>query len=270
MTKQNKRWLKFLGKHEPTENSLPLLHTTRAYSFDEIIEGDELKPRTCDVFNEPLTYLYYGRPAYRARSSVSARLEFDWPIAFVVDPTKIEKFERVFPFDSGAFAYGVYKEFFDSGSQLDDFQSGKTLEDAKTIVSAYYKNNREYYTGGTRQNVDIGLREFEAGGVFELARLPGAPSLDEHGRRDERSSTIELQTNKEINLRKCLLAIVVPNPYLGDEEVMDAIERWNVPNVRTYQTLENTSSDVWVGQIYQIVFEILEEMGFFDDQGAAQ
>jgi hypothetical protein len=54
-----------------------------------MLEGDTLEPYECDVFNERLIYMFYGRPAYRAKDGNNARLEFEWPIVFIFDPDKI-------------------------------------------------------------------------------------------------------------------------------------------------------------------------------------
>jgi hypothetical protein len=251
------RLRKFISLQSATDGHLPLVHITRAYSFDEILQGDTLEPGDCEIFNEKLIYLFYGRPAYRAKEGNNARLEFEWPIVFVFDPEKLAFIKRVFPFDTGAFAQKLYTEFFDKRSELSDFALEPSIESAKKFVATFYQSNNEYYQGGSKKNVEIPLRQFEAQGVHELARLPGL-----QGARDERSSAIELQISQAISFKDALIAIVLPSPYLDDPEILSALNRWNVKEVHSYTTLHNMSGEAWVGEIYAIVYRLYKRLGF--------
>jgi hypothetical protein len=253
----------FIGSHAAATGILPLVHITRAYGFDTILDGDALEPSECDVFKEKLIYLFYGRPAYRAKDGNNARLEFEWPIVFVFDPEKVPDLRRIFPFDTGAFALRLYSEFFDKKSELMDFSLDPTLESAKKLVSAFYQDNEEYYRGETRKNVDIPLRQFEAQGVHELARLPGVQgAITQYRTRDERSSAIEVQVSRTISLKHALIALVLPEPYLDDKEIQEALTRWNVNEVHTYATLHNLSGEAWVGEIYAIIHRLYKRLGY--------
>jgi hypothetical protein len=258
------RFATFIANHEPSDGVLPFVHTTRAYSFDEMLGTEGLEPTECAIFREKLIYLFYGRPAYRAKDGRNARLQFEWPIIFVLDPHKIEPIVRVYPFDTGAFESKMYKEFFDQRAEMNDFALEPTLETVKKLVATFYQNHDEYYTGYSHKNVDLPNRQFEAEGVLELARLPGVqgnPSFA--ATRDERSSAIEVQVNHPIRFSEALSAIVLPRPYLDDPDIQDALRRWgDPPIVRTYPTLHNMGPEAWVGQIYHIVQEIYEDLGY--------
>src|SRR5207249_2090775 len=119
----------------------PFVHTTRAYSFDEMLRDEGLEPADCPVFGEKIIYLFYGRPAYRAKDGKNARLQFEWPIIFIFDPLKIEPLYRVFPFDTGAFDMGLYKDFFDDKSELPDFSVDPSLRSVRQLVGAYYRDH---------------------------------------------------------------------------------------------------------------------------------
>jgi hypothetical protein len=220
----------FISSQTPIAGLLPLVHITRAYVFDIILDGDSLEPKPCDVFKEDLIYLFYGRPAYRAKDGNNARLQFEWPIIFVFDPTKVRDIKRIYPFDTGAFELRLYAEFFDKDSQLSDFEMNTSFESVQKMVGAFYIDNNEYYLGETRRNVEMGNRQFEAQGLHELARLPGVQGtkLLPDRTRDERSSAIEVQVSKTISLKDALIAVVLPQPYLGDSEVTSALHRWGV------------------------------------------
>jgi hypothetical protein len=248
----------------PVAPALPLVHITRAYAFDEILEGDTLDPKECGVFKEQLTYLFYGRPAYRAKDGNNARLEFEWPIVFIFDPQRLSAIRRLFPFDTGAFALGIYDHFFAKDSRVEDFVLDPTLDAATKIVGALYVNNEEYYLGGTRKNVDIPHRQFELQGLYELARLPGIQGASSMWqKRDERSSAIEIQFDQPLPLTDTLIAVILPKPYMDDSDIKDALQRWRVKEIETYGTIHNIGGEAWVGQIYAIVQRLYDRLGYF-------
>lgn len=253
----------FIDNQSPADGILPLVHITRAYAFDEMLDDGRLTPTHCNFFGESLIYLFYGRPAYRAKDGNNARLEFEWPIVLIFHPDKIQKIKRVFPFDTGAFELKMYAQFFDKSSKRDDFEFDGALESARKIVGAFYTNHKEYYVGLSRKNVNLPNRQFEAQGLQELSRLPGTQTAASGDLRDERSSAIEIQTSQPIDFSDSLLAIILPEPYLDDEEIKSALERWNVGEIETYPTLHNASGEVWVGQIYQIVRSLYDRLGYF-------
>lgn len=127
-----------------------------------------------------------------------------------------------------------------------------------------------YYSRYSVINVELPNRQFEAEGILELSRLPGQqgqPSL--FSTRDERSSAIEIQVSHTISFVEALSAIILPVPYLDDPEIRNALKRWGGPPIiRTYTTLHNMSSDAWVGQIYRIVQEVYEELGYLKKRDA--
>jgi hypothetical protein len=83
------RFANYIMSNDASAGVLPLVHTTRAYSFDQMLGGDTLEPVDCPIFKEKLIYLFYGQPAYRAKDGRNARLQFEWPIIFIFDPSKI-------------------------------------------------------------------------------------------------------------------------------------------------------------------------------------
>ena len=254
------RFKKYIGAQSPANGKLPFIHITRGYDFDTIVKGDILEPQHCDVFGRNLTYLFYGRPAYRAKDGNNARMEFEWPIIFIIDPDKISHIENVFPFDTGAFELGLYKGFFDPKSDIMDFALDPSVDSARKIVGTFYVSHEEYYSGLTRKNVELPIRQFEMQGVYELSRLPGVQ--DGGPTRDERSSAIEIQVSKPISLKDALLAIVLPSPYMGDPDTQAALARWGVAEVHDYPTLHNMGGEAWVGQVYEIVRQLTKRLGF--------
>jgi hypothetical protein len=179
---------------------------------------------------------------------------------------QVPKLKRVFPFDTGAFEAQLYKEFFDKNSQLEDFELDPSLEEVRKFVGTFYQDHKEYFTGMTRKNVSLGTRQFEAQGIYELCRLPGEQRTKYPlGKRDERSSAIEIQISDPISLAGSVIAIIIPEPYLDDPNVKDALSRWDVKAIEVYSTLHNLGGEAWVGQIYAIVRKLYDRLGFFDE-----
>ncbi len=258
------RFQKFLASFRGEPPFLPLVHTTTAYKFADIYPSDELRPTSCPVFNEPLLYFFYGRPAYRARDTANSDIEFNWPIIFVISHEALPSIKRVFPFDTGAFDIGIYKEFFHKDSLIQDFQLPGRIESACAVVRAFYGNNREYFRGQSTKNVEIPLMEFEASGIQQLSRLAGVQIDPSTKRRDERSSAIELQTSDPISLLNNISAIILPQQYFQKQEIRDALARWQPKLLEHYDTLHNQSGDAWVGQIYAIVRGVYEKLGYLE------
>jgi hypothetical protein len=231
---------KFIQQHIAPVGHLPLVHINRAYTFVEMLGRDRLEPKQCDIFEERLIYFFYGRPAYRAKDGNNARFQFEWPIVFVFDPYKVAKIKRIFPFDTGAFSLGLYEQFFARESELSDFELDPAINSAGKAVGAFYRDHDEYYTGYSRKNVELPDFQFEAQGVQQLSQLPGVQDARSmHRIRDERSSAIEIQVNRPVRFTDALLAVVLPEPYLDNDEVKAALARWDVNEVETYPTLHN-------------------------------
>jgi hypothetical protein len=165
----------------------------------------------------------------------------------------------------------LYRQFFDERSQVDDFLIGSSFDSVRKLVGTYYRDNDEYYAGYSHKNVELPNRQFEAEGVLELSRLPGVQGAQSFAAtRDERSSAIEIQVNYPIRFLDALSAIVLPLPYLDDPDIKNSLARWGGPPIiRTYRTLHNMSGEAWVGQIYRIVQEIYEELGYLRKPDAA-
>lgn len=256
MTKS--RFQKFVESHDATDERLPFIHITNGYNFDRISLGDVLKPSGCKVFSEDLLYFFYGRPSYKTKQTLNARLAFDWPVIFVFDYKKIDRLIRsAFPFDSGAFVSGRYKYFFDDGSDVEDFRFTRGNHNVTKVVSAFYRSNHEYFCGSSSKNIEIPLDEFEAAGVHELVRVPNHPDAPHHLKYDERSSSIEVILKQSIPIVGNVDAILIAKKFLDMPAWREALERWKPKKLKTYSVAQNMSPDAFAGMIYSQVEEII-------------
>lgn len=261
------RFREFIESRDETSNLLPLVHTTTAYSFDEICTGDHIEPENCHHFNEKLIYLFYGRPAYRVEDSTKSSLEFNWPIIFIFHPEKITDIKEIYPFDTGAFFFKLYEKFFSRKTQVTDFSLPGSIEYAMKLVGIYYDTSDNYYRGMSHKNVDLPNRSFEAQAVQELARLPPFTTSEspDARRRDERSTSIEVQSATPIDITDAAIGIVLPQPYLQDPYVVKALDRWNIPNQSYYEIFGFHDSEAWLSEIYSEVKKIYIKCGYLRD-----
>jgi hypothetical protein len=252
-----------LDRNEPIDGTLPFIHITNNYKFDKISIDNVIKPGKCPHFKEDLIYLFYGRPAYRTRSNTNERLSFDWPVVFIFDEQKIAKnIIRAFPFDTGAFFKGKYERYFDKSSGVEDFELDATLLEIRKFISAFYQNNREYFTGSSRKNVNIAVNEFEAAGLHELARQPTDPQARTNVPTDERASAIEVQIRIELSLKGTLKGIVLPERNLDVEDWVKAIGRWKPEKIEKYSIVNSVMPEFFAGQIYSSTERCIKSLGY--------
>lgn len=248
------------GTKRSTSMILPLIHTTTAYRLREILPSDELTPMRCPVFNEDLVYLFYGRPAYKAPDGVNSSLDFNWPIVMIFPPEKVQFIERIFPFDTGAFEAGVYESFFHKDTPISKFELPNDIEYAAKAAELFYTNVRNYFFGVADKNTLVDPLDFELQGLQELSRVPSHSVRDEI-RRDERSTSIEVQVGKSIKLKSSLHALILPQILMDNAEVVNAVERWKPDNIKFYNPKIHLTTQETAGEIYRIVQDLFEEDG---------
>lgn len=242
---------------DPMDTVIPLVHTTDAYRFDDVLSEGALIPTYCDVFEEKLVYAFLGRPAYRTRQQNNDRLHFDLPIVVILQQENLQsKPVRIFPFDTGAFENGMYKRFFHRDTELMDFSLGSDQENAYKLLSILYQDYREYFIGETGKNVDIPYGSFEAEGLHELARAPADPAIDGRIPADERSSSVEFQFNVQLPLAGCTLAVIMPQQYLDRQNILKSVNALSPKYIETYEVISKSGVREIAGSIYEITRQI--------------
>lgn len=126
-------------------------------------------------------------------------------------------------------------------------------------MSRFYVSSKEYLFGRSTKNVDIPHFEFEAQGVQALAQNSFVGK-----ERDERSSSIELQFDHDIDIRQSAIGIILPQQYLKLPEVIRALKSWNIPNIRYYDTLNFFNNENRIGQLYEIVKTLYIDLGYIE------
>jgi hypothetical protein len=216
------------GQADASEEPLPLTHTTDAFDLRDIIATQEVRPRYCPVFQEDLSYHFYGRPAYRKNGDTQANsLAAYAPIVLIFKPSVSNTAIAAFPFDSGAFKGERYTDLTHHRMSVEDFGLEPSYARIGKLIAFFFGDNKRYYDQIPLSECKIGSNEFEAQAVKDLATYRGK------NERDDRSSTIEIIFDKSIGLRENLLGIVVPSSFLEEKTFKAKLNNLDV-QVRTY------------------------------------
>jgi hypothetical protein len=259
------RFEKFVAAQADPKLLLPLVHTISAYRFADLCDSDNIEPRHCKHFGEDLVYLFYGRPAYRTEKAEFTDLSFNWPVVFILDNAEVSGISSIYPFDSGAFFLRLYARFFSQDSEIQDFRVSGELGNAGKIVSAFYKNEFEYLEGRTTKNPSHSPFDFEVEGVNRLCREPSYTQRISEDRitRDERSTSIEVQSREPISIERAVRRIIFPQKFLNYPDTIKALERWKIDRTKVtyYEVFSYHEPQAFMSQIYRLVIDSYVEMG---------
>jgi len=190
---------------------LPVFHTCRSFMARKHMLAKQLEAddAPCEVFNERITYLFYGRAAYKYALKDDATKQLNlYPVCFVFDLELIKDIKRIYPFDSGAMHHGLLSDFMDEMSVLADFEIEPETRRIADIVLKFFDNNKAYVDARTNgQPVDP--MDFESKAFVEMTNaFVGS-------RADERRVTIEVQAGHTVPFANgALKGMVVPMQYL--------------------------------------------------------
>jgi hypothetical protein len=208
----------YVESHAMARAELPLVHTTEYFRLNSIQATHALKADHCRIFDEPLLYFFYGRPAYRDPSQTEPTREIGfYPICLVFRPGSIQSARRLYPFDSGASQLGLYEPAIDRVKALKAFELAGEVEDARRISNCFFESDEEYLSNKPRRDLRFAGGEEDAASYYFLINGGGDPACD------DRCSAIEVQTGADQDLRKDVMAIVLPNCFLEDDALASTI-----------------------------------------------
>lgn len=209
----------YIQKQALTSVELPMVHTTEYFRLGSIQASNSLEVRACKIFNEPLLYFFYGRPAYRDASQIIPTRDVGfYPICFVFRPGSIcKKVKRVYPFDSGASQSGLYEPAIKRTEALTDYPVVAMIESARKIVSSFFETEEQYLSNNPKPGLLFSSAESDAQSYYELINGGGDPSCD------DRCSAVEIQIAECLDIRQDVMAVVLPTCFLEDEHLAEAI-----------------------------------------------
>jgi len=126
---------------------MPLTHITKGVGAEDIIRSGEIAVTDCTIFEEPLAYFFYGRPAYRIANDGAVRTEVACPFCFIFDSSLIEKAKAIFAFDTGAFSNRLLTRFMAEEMNVEDFSLENDASRPNKIIAKVFSSRRSYFDG---------------------------------------------------------------------------------------------------------------------------
>lgn len=240
---------------------LPLVHSTKSYNINFLMKDDAINPQKCDVFtDERLNYFFVGRPAYKHTSDVAQAAHWELPCCFIFESDVVQTIKRTFPFDSGAFAAGLYPSYI-RNMPLERFES-QGPDVAGKLIGAFFGSADRYMRLKPKSSEEFD-HEYSINALdAELSatlRLAHESSL---ARFDDRRFTIEIQSEEPIKLSDVKpIAVVLPELYLDVEEVRNTIQKkWGA--VPIGYSIAPLSLAMYYSQIYAAVESFYKSRGY--------
>ncbi|WP_124430046.1 hypothetical protein [Pseudomonas sp. R2-37-08W] len=238
---------------------LPLVHTCDCHTLREIISSKIIKPTLCPVFNEKLVYYFYGRPSYRlSDKGLTFNTSSVYPACLIIQPEEVKSITRIFPFDSGAYAAGLYSNHLHKNSKQEDYLLGSNYPFVQKFVKFFYDNNQNYFDGkSTLEKSTLQPCAYELESIYSLINVT-------HGELfDSRCYTIELQSSVSIEINSTALkAIVIPDSIANDTALAAYLYENEIEAI-TYST-----SRVAPSHLTPLVISKVRE--FYIDRGVIQ
>jgi len=243
--------------HREMHDVLPAVHSSTCAIFRDIVRGEKLVTRHCKVFNEPLIYLFYGRPAYRSRLGATPSTDIDYyPVCFVFKSDRLPRsFARAFPFDSGAAKSDVFDPDIKS-VDADSFQLNATFECLRRFTNLYFESNGKYFVGEARIGLVLPDDPHQAQQYYNFV-TDNSPK-----RYDDRRSVIEVQYRDDLILRDTLWAVILPSAMASDARIRETIAgRWGALPL-PYSAIRGASPVEFVAAVREVYMSLLRLGGF--------
>ncbi len=192
---------------------MPLVHVCDCYRLRNILVSNAIIPTECPVFKEKLAYFFYGRPSYRIKDNgFSSNTTSLYPVCFILNSDYIKDIGRVFPFDTGAFAAGLYEKYVHSKATLDDYLFEPTYDFIRCYVEMFYSSNKNYFNGdSTIERKNIPTMAYELDSLHQMMVSTGKEVFD------DRCYTVEIQTFCDVNISAgAVMAMVLPVAIMND------------------------------------------------------
>lgn len=229
---------------------LPLMHSCECFSCREIIRTKRLEARMCPVFGENLLYFFYGKAVYPVAAKVTGfHTDFEYcPVCFIVPIEKVT-IHKVFPFDSGGYKTGLFSEFIDNSTSIDEFQLPNTVTGIQDYIKTFFGNNENYING----EANLGQLDLNAC-QHSLLKLLNANGIF---RFDERAVTIEVISQNSIALLGNVECVIVPQNLLRDDNIMNYFKACNIQYL-SYNVRKLTSPSRYDEVVLQKALEYLK------------
>lgn len=194
--------MEYVEEHAPANPILPVTHVMDVLQLEDRFDVDCIDPERCDVYDEDIVYLFYGRPSFRPNMGASSStLEHQEPVCFIFKPQSAVSIDRLYPFDTGAHHLKFYDAVLNKRMKRDDFLLRSTMETARKAVSAFFGSNLNYLIASPKQ---IDTAELDQRCAAYVHLIGDKTQRD----ADDRSSALELQSKDAVVIKDNLLAVI--------------------------------------------------------------
>lgn len=234
---------------------LPLVHTTDAYFFEDILDEQEITPQPCPVFTgEALTYLFYGRPAFRPNLHAEpTSLKHYFPVCLIFKPEWSPTLRRVFPFDTGAFHNEFYGAYLHKRMKLGDFGLEPFAETPGKVISRFFGSVPAYLTAAPQATSRPDPSEFEAESYIALINAKDGNAIDSRG------SGVEVQIDETISIVDALSAVILPQNFVQGATGA-ALKKLGITPI-SYRVHERTRPNEYMSEITSLTFNYYLQIG---------
>ena len=245
-----------LASASRSSRTLPYFHSCSGKAFRSILASGKIEKRNCPVFDEDLIYLFYGKPSYRiSGNNTNTRDTGRFPVCFVLTDLDDTSIKRVFPFDTGALAFGIYKDV--CGDELNPccFEIGSERSSISSLIDFLYTDDANYFHARPQISIDnIDALCFELRQIFSFITHYGGSNWD------SRAHSIEVQQDQEILLSHAPIeAIILPDSYMNNPRVADFMYNNGITPINYSIQHSNPSSATEV--LYELARKYLVDKG---------
>ena len=210
--------------------------------------------RHCSNFDEDLIYFFYGRPAYRDVFDPIIDDSYN-PICLLFKPDCFSSIKRAYPFDSGAYLKGLYKQHINEELNVSDFELKISINELSRIVTAFFGNNMNYYFGNFNKNIQFEYDDFEAKAFYSILSGSGKTVFDDRG------YTIEVQIDENVSLASNIIAVILPYSALQNRTISNLIiKEWQATPL-TYETYRGIRPAEYNGIFRDLIKDFLKIKG---------
>lgn len=234
----------------------PLIHSTPSKNVMDILAGGHLKAVPCNVYKEPLCYLFVARPAYKW-SSEDQPSRWQLPFVLVLKTLDHTLIKRIHPFDTGAFASGRLPDYIMTFDR-DGYELGRNTDSIAALIDVFFGGVDAYRRGNAVPEADMRARHALGVEHQEVEALTRLYAQRTNSPSDDRARTIEVQAAVDVPLSPGnLLGVVIPKAYMAHGGIREALAVLRC-RVETYDEFP-ISTESYYGVIYERVAAILDE-----------
>ena len=249
------RFRKLIAAGPEAKPRLPQVHSTDTYRFEDVLTAGSLEPQECKVFTgELLTYLFYGRPAFRPNLDAEpSSLAHYFPVCLIFRPSLDLKIRRIFPFDSGAFENGFYGSFLHKKMNLEDFALEPDASTPGKLITRFFGSVSAYLRANPGTSPTHDPAQFEAQSYSALIHAREGNALDSRG------SGVETQIDRPIYLDSAIQAVILPTSF-AEGQTGETLQQMNIDMI-PYRVYERSRPSEYMSEITTLCLSYYVRLG---------